>query len=601
MLNGASAATVYYSADFTRSIPEDMTLTDGDGTAIVSDDYKNGYTDLPWASTMVGTYGYAAVSLSHTDTDEPQDNWMVTPYFNVKSPEAFVRWDARSVLPSFPESYKVMVKVEGEDDFRLLYSNDAEDERWVKRVASLRDYEGKNVCVAFVCNSVNRYMLAIGRLEVGEFDDDGFVVVNRTPRYCGDTDLAPVSLTITNVGGSATLKAFVAVVDDEIVSRQLLDGPFAMSQSVDVSLEIPVSLNEKTAYAVKGEREDGSTVDIISGDVFCSHFARRLFLDKGSGMWCNNCPNGNLIVDKLRREYPGQLIVAESHASPDILAVPDYWSGLEFYAVPYFMLNRDQYAKGEKESSLKSQLEVPTIVGFDITGCSLSDDGRQAVVSAKVAFAEDIDNSDDRYRIGYTVIRDYQDPDDDMLYQKNSLSGTTYEQYHFLPSRIPKELAVFHDVVRDGAAAHQGLEGSLPAEIKAGEVNGCDFTVLVPAECPAELSRIAAYVLDTTTGIIQNADVVSLDGLGGVLPVVAGNQARDAVIDVSRDGDCFLSFGNPGGRFVLDVVGADGRVLKSVSGIASAEAVPVSLSGICGFVIIRVTHNGCVTVTKQSL
>ena len=47
--------------------------------------------------------------------------------------------------------------------------------------------------------------------------------------------------------------------------------------------------------------------------------------------------------------------------------------------------------------------------------------------------------------------------------------GPKYDEYYFLPSKIPSRLVDFHDVTVEGSKAFTGIENSLPDSFKADE------------------------------------------------------------------------------------------------------------------------------------
>lgn len=76
------------------------------------------------------------------------------------------------------EDYKVMVST-GNDDtgsFKELFSVNGESYFWKTHTVSLKQFAGQKIYIAFVCTSLNKYILAIDNMYIGELDGYNFDV-----------------------------------------------------------------------------------------------------------------------------------------------------------------------------------------------------------------------------------------------------------------------------------------------------------------------------------------------------------------------------------------------------------------------------------------
>ena len=270
---------------------------------------------------------------------------------------------------------------------------------------------------------------------------------------------------------------------------------------------------------------DDQRVTLSDGPVYVSHYPRRMLVDEGTGMWCQNCPSGMLELDRLHREFGDNVIAVATHcnADQDPLTNDPYWQGLGFYAAPYFRLDRIRQSASGSASGLDAYYDRP--VEFRITISGLESEGNDAVkVTASVESAVPADNSADRYRIGYVLTSDFYCPGDRKYYQQNDVTNPSGGRFYFMPKRIPGDMIVFHDVSLTSDNAFEGIAGSLPAELLPGERYEFSWTVDRP-ELLEDIAdgRMVVYLLDSVTGEIFNADS-------------AGIRSFSSVADVEPDG-----------------------------------------------------------------
>ena len=590
----------YYSANFNAAkLPATMEAEALGDAPLDTELYKNGATDRGWTVSQVGTAGYMAVSPTRSSSGAAMSNRLLTPFFTVEEADAWLRFKARSVYPLFPDSYSVIIREEGGEEFATLLSVEKENPTLTTRVVSLADYAGKSVQVGFLTTSTDGYMLAVDDITAGTLTDDLFMVENRTPAYTGNRETCLASGSILNVGGVQEFDRLECTVAGECVSTQELGETLATGESIDFSLPFPATLNERTSYTVSGVRKDGSSVELTSGETFRSWFERRLMLDEGTGMWCNNCPKGIVLIEKLRRQYGDNLIVAVTHANDDLMCTP-YWSELGFYAVPYFMLDRNRETAFSDARNFDKELYQPVTAEIRFKECEPGEE--TASIKARLRFAEDLDNSADRYRIGYTVLRNGYSAEESVdFYQENSVSTLSGEQYYFLPKKIPAALVKMENVTIDAQYAFAGIANSLPAVIAAGEDVEWEWTLARPSRLDAfDNGTMVAYVIDTEDdGRILNAARLDLDGkFSAVEEIAAAEKSESGIrLSVSADGTCRLTAAEGRGSYEIRAYDVAGNLLTLVSGEA-APTVACRLALPKGVAIVKADCAGMSATAK---
>ncbi|MDE7346650.1 MAG: hypothetical protein K2N48_07920 [Muribaculaceae bacterium] len=311
------------------------------------------------------------------------------------------------------------------------------------------------------------------------------------------------------------------------------------------------------------EGEQSSEEDSSNGSY--DPFMRKYLVDRGTGMWCVNCPGGDLVMDELLALYGDRIIAVNTHVN-DALGNQEYWNELEWYSVPRLMLNRIKESAASGANNFSPYYDQPTSFAIHIDEIPAPQE-RMLEMTAHVSVSEAIDNGDGRYRLGYVLTGDFHEPNNPKFAQKNNLSQPMAGPYFYLPSNIPAELMYYEDVTLTSDAAFSGLEGSLPAFMEPGK----EYEVRWQAEVPELLSdpsqaRVVAYVLDTTTGEIQNSDALRV----GEQPTGIVSDVRETessgILTATHEGISIRLKAGEGYR--LDIYNPAGSLIDSHSGIS---------------------------------
>ncbi|MDE5878237.1 MAG: hypothetical protein K2H47_12180 [Muribaculaceae bacterium] len=549
----------------------------------IKDRYKNGYTEDGWIVKVFGK-AYCALSPTSTGVDTPVENVLNIPTVTVpnEAEGAIVRWTARSVLPDMPEAYEVRVRTEDSDTWQVLCRVDEEQDVFTTRIAHLDDYAGQKIELQFACVSVNRYMLAIGEIYVGIPSAPLLTGRNLTPRFAENAN--PRNVKFSVFGSMFNCGAEIAEGSELIIRAEGKDSavwPVTYSvktgETLDFDIPFEAPDNATTEYEVVLSTPDGNEHQVIKSDVTRSGFARNLLVDEGTGIWCNNCPEGVLEIARLEQQYPGQMIAVCTHTN-DILANEEYWSHLNFYAIPYYLLNRKKSTAGGDTKKFADSLNDPTIASIKVSE-GPTGDWEHVTATVEVMFDRDIDEPE-RYGVGYVLTSPYYRPDGNGRWmQQNICSLGVYEQYYFLPSVIPAELSFYKHVSLSASHAFDPVEvvwDGNPAVVPAytpGYVT-LDFGELFtyptdesvdPATIPDNVSLVA-YVMDNTDGTVLNATVYPLqeefDRNSGIIPVTSDCETVMHVVN----GELRFMLPESDSRYEVTVTEPSGCILTRYEG-----------------------------------
>lgn len=565
-----TSTNLLYTLDISYGdFPKGVTAEDVDGLALDEKCYKHGLTDNGWTVDRYGNKGYVVVSPTRSEKGGVQNNRLLLPEITVTGENVVVRWGACSAHPDFPESYDVIVVTpEGKEE--VIFSTEGESYDWTVHTVGLDAYDGKEINVGFVATSASGYLLVIDDVEVGEMTAPAFQVTDLTRRYAGLSDeKVSVNGVISNVGMTLDLVKLVCKVDDEVADEMPVNGAFATGSKIDYMFEIPSELNKSTHYYIYGIDSSGSEIAIHDDSFFTSYFRRTLLVDKGTGMWCNNCPSGILVLESLKSRYGNSLIAVETHVD-DALGQRDMWDKLGFYAAPYFKLNRNNSTANSNDSKFKKEYEAET--SWHVRFAGLEKDGERLNVKVNVMSALGVDNSTDRYRVGWMLTRDYDEqPEGMMFYQSNNMTGPTGKRFYYLPSYVSADMVKFHDVTLPSEYAFTGIAGSIPDAVEPYSEYSASWSIPV-ADCPDDMKgiNVIVYVLDCKTGYIENAATMTLDRWVEVASTDDIIVDNDMDIYISSDGICTVTFGaGCDGDYRLDLFNASGSKLYSVSDVIS--------------------------------
>ncbi len=578
-----------YVLDLSRGgFPDGVTVEDRDGLPLDETCYKNGMTDMGWTVDRYGNQGYVGVSPTCSKNGGVQDNRMILSHVKFDDENVTLRWGACSIHPDFLESYDVKV-VTSDGKETVVFTIDNESSEWVVRTIDLSDYSRQDVSIMFTATSASGYMLAVGEVEIGELTDCRFRVSDRTHRYSSiDDGKVKVVGEITNVGKSLDLTKIICKSGDVIVDEQSVTAKFTTGASIGYDFEVTPELNASTHYYICGVDASGNEVAIHDDSFFTSYFKRTLLVDKGTGMWCNNCPDGILILESLQSRYGSSLISVETHTGEDDLAQPEYWKNLGFYAAPYFKLNRNLTTAYSNDSKFKNEYEAVT--SWQIRFSGLEKNGDDLKVNVKAESALQVDNSSDRYRVGYLLTRDYdKQPEGMTFYQANRLNTSKGKRFYYLPTYIPGKMMRFHDVTLPSEYAFTGIESSLPAAVEPYEEYDASWTIPV-AGYPDDLEdiNVVVYVLDRETRRIQNAVTMTLDQWRESASIDRVEDDGDIRINISADGHCRIDFGTVyAGDYELDLYTVTGARISAMTGVAEGNVAEHDFSLPEGIVIAR--------------
>lgn len=569
--NGANEKT-YFEYDFNEGIGDGFATYDRDGYTLHFTMVQNGFTQGDsWISMKEeGTDNYFAASTSKYkfakgEDPKPSDDWLVTPLVWVEGDGAMLTWRGMSLCTKegTQSGYEVRVSTTGNrpEDFTdapvcTVEADPAND--WKQHEASLEKYKGQKVYVAFVNNSTDKEILAIDNIVMKGGRGLCDLTVN-TPAVVYGVNEVKVNCTMT-ANTDEEIKAFTAycawngkTIKKEINGISLKKGD---SYTFDFDEGMPATSGDTVRYEVWADA-NGRTLmkQSLETVVLLFETHRKTVFEEGTGMWCVYCPTGIVAMDILQEKYPDTFIGLAIHYN-DALAQDDYVSGIGIPQFPAAQINRKyvntspmvmigkpgsyEYTSlsGGFETDFLKAAQEPAIANINVNAKSVADN--KIKVTVNTCFA--LEQKGHTYNLAVVLVENGVTGEE--YYQDNNYAGGDIPMGGFekLPRRIKP--FTFSHVVRSIYDDWKGIPGSMPKEIKLGEVYTYEYELNLPEAVQSLAnSHVVAMLIDNTTGEIINADQATdlVTGIGEAPASAASSfrcmqQGTNCVVTWQTDG-----------------------------------------------------------------
>lgn len=525
----------YHSCDFTEGIPADYTTHDLDGQTLhytmVQAGIKQGQA---WArkkeSGVSNYYAMSACRYKSVDGSElkPSDDWLITPVIWIRGGDAKLSWRGISVTNLLDEGagYEILVSTTGNnpEDFTtpvFTISEESLDE-WTTHEVDLSAYAGQHIYIAFHNNSATGEILGIDDIAVsGLRGICNFEVT--TGSYIYETKELAISTGFTSYSESPITHINLSFTCGDVSEEITLDGLNINKYETyhyTFPTTIPVEYSDTLHYTVSATVQGIPQDDIHCTTISMAFQTKRMtVVEEATGMWCQYCPSGIAAFEILEEKYPEQFIGLALHAD-DLLGVDQYTSDLGFpEGFPTAWVNRATYVEdimtvvkqdgrdvlvpdnGGIETIFVDHKDVVATMGVFINNAVV--DGEQIAIDATVRPAIDFDNV--RCNLAFVIVEDSVWKEG--YYQNNNYSESKEEYlagWYERPRVILEDFA-FNHVVRTIYNNYQGIEGSIPTTLVAGEEYTYSHTFDMPDYLNIENVHVVAMIINLDSGEIMNA------------------------------------------------------------------------------------------------
>ncbi len=329
------------------------------------------------------------------------------------------------------------------------------------------------------------------------------------------------SVTVRNLGTTAITSFDIDVTYDGTTYTENVTGVSIASlatYNVDFSdaFTLIPGLNEISATVsnVNGVDSDDDGADdtkSVSLNPIVPAAGKVVVGEEATGTWCGWCPRGAVYLDKMNDLYPEHFIGIAVHngdpmtVEPYDLAIGDYISGYPSMLVDRGADIDPSAVEGDFLDRIVIAPKAVLTVGSDYV------DGATSMnVSVTADFLEGISGD---YRLALVVIEDGVTGTGSGYNQVNYYSGGgsgVMGGYESLPNPVPASDMVYNHVARMILPSFNGMAGSFPATVAAGESHTVSFVVAIdPAWNLDEVHLVG--ILIAADAKIDNAGFVNMD------------------------------------------------------------------------------------------
>ncbi len=360
------------------------------------------------------------VSTSWYNPTGISDDWLITPKFNVPAGAA-MKWDAIAGDPGFKDGYLVKISITDTavaSFTTTLLTVAAEEDVWTTRGIDLSAYAGKDVHIAFINNSNDKFLLGLDNIAV------------LTPPTLDGSVKSITGLTTYSTGTSQTIAGVFANLGitpaaDAVINYSVNGGTpvtqtFTFSPSLNYYTEKAFSFTTNATLSqgrnaikvwvskVNGTNETNNSNDTAKAVVYVASksVARNALLEEFTSSTCGPCATLNANFDPLvngnNPNTGGRLNVIKNQVNwpapgNDASYNADSRDRVNFYkvnAAPTSLMNAKEMAghtqadldKGKNEPAYADITATLTNNGTNVTGSctvtpyvSVADAGRLVI------------------------------------------------------------------------------------------------------------------------------------------------------------------------------------------------------------------------------
>lgn len=346
-----------------------------------------------------------------------------------------------------------------------------------------------------------------------------------------------VAMTLRNLGANPISSIDYSYTQGTVTSNGHLDlatplaAYYGLSTTVNLTLQamptkgdypVVINLDKVNGQELKGVKSEGN---IIVYNVLPKH---RAVMEEYTGTWCGWCPRGLVALEVMSRLYPDDFIglsyhngdpmaVMESSQFPSsVNGFPNADIDRRFGSLdPFYGVQNEGFGI---ETLWKKCCEVVAPASVDAEA-AYSDDGKTINAKATMVFPVSLTDGD-RYKVEFVLVADDLHGEGESWLQKNYYEPTDKAELKFDEAEpfvqgLQKVPGIhFDDVVVATTRLNDGLV-SLPATIHEDEpvvIEGSFDFEAVKVRQNASKMRVAALLIDSTTGIIANAAKAQVSG-----------------------------------------------------------------------------------------
>ncbi|MDF1865407.1 MAG: T9SS type A sorting domain-containing protein [Saprospiraceae bacterium] len=522
-------AQTYYSQDFEAGVlPADMTqmsnATDGGWTVGTNAALSSGYFPIPanGSSYMVGTNDDAC------NCDKSNER-LAAPAVDLTDAVApFLYFDMFYGALTFQGATESMTVIVSTDDGATWsdVSVIGGAQGWTNTAIDISAYAGMpSVMFAWVYDDAGGWLYGyamdnITIKEAPQLDPDLRALTMRTGGLTGS--VVSISGVIGNNGLQVINSIEVTWNDGNGDNTETINGlniqpleTASFTHSVPLTLAegttaLNVSILNPNGMTDEDPSNNGLVVDVMG---VTPAPGRMAVTEEGTGTWCGWCPRGEVFMKQMFEDYPDHFIGIAVH-NGDPMTVPEYDGSLGISAFPNMSNERTEnfgfgvIADVENRFFNRVQMAPPALIQSAGTYDAATG---EFVVTSEAVVEQTVSGN---YRLAVILVEDGVTGSGNGYGQANFYAGGgngPMGGYENLPSTVPASQMVYDHVGRMLIGGFNGVTGSLPTDLVAGERHTWVFD---PVAIPADFNTVNLHVVTVILnpqGHIVNANSQTWD------------------------------------------------------------------------------------------
>ncbi len=324
-----------------------------------------------------------------------------------------------------------------------------------------------------------------------------------------------------------------------------LDKPLIYNDytSINLGVEIPaeernnllLSIDVKEVNGVENTAKQAarSASDYMLAMKAGNGFRRNMVAEIATGTWCGYCPMGILGVGKMLDAHPDGSFIPIAVHYEDEMSIASYNLFQNFtdgINAPVLIVNRNLTRYGKKNptyeimsSMYPAVVATPAMATLTVDGVGFDADAKKLTVDASAEYAFDFTDGDS-YGLAFVLTEDNVGP----YLQTNYYGGEGAPEMGEWNS-LPEAVEMTFNAVARQIRLFNGINGSVPAEVKQGETYAAQGTLQTNTVENINNCSVTVMLINRTTGRIENAVSRSVSELP-IREVQAAPRADDSAI-----------------------------------------------------------------------
>ncbi len=368
------------------------------------------------------------------------------------------------------------------------------------------EYIALDFDIALESLTIPNYVLA------GDIDITGVI------RNMSVEELTSIDIEYNVNGGEAVMESFTGLSVGSLETYEFTcASPVSLTETGPYDIVVTISNANEMGPDGNGDNDQiGTIVNVLD------FIPKKMVVgEEATGTWCGYCVRGIVFMDYMAEAYPDSWIGIAVHNN-DPMVVPEYDAGIQPWigGYPSGLIDRSgEYDPRDFEEAYNERIAKFSPAELMIENQSLVD----GVLTFKVtaSFYAKVAN----FNLNAVLLEDYVTGTGAGYNQVNYYSGGGLGEmggFENLPNPVPAADMVYMDVARALPGGWEGVEGSLPDTVYAGETFSYEFFVALDESWDYNNMQIVGMLINNNSGEIENACVE--DEIIGV-PSITNNSA----------------------------------------------------------------------------